>query len=127
MQENACGYGLAINVSSLSAVSPQSDEERSEMYSSEEDEDEDSFVPVSRTWQLSNPECVASRITWRDWGVLESAWYRWLNFYRDGWQRRFTGNVIEDTSDSEGDLPRTPIQGFRATKDRRALEHAWAH
>ena len=66
------------------------------------------FVPVSRIWQLSNPESVASRhgITWRDWGVLESA-CRWLSFYRDSWQRRFTGSVIEDTSDSEGDLPRT--------------------
>jgi hypothetical protein len=40
-------------------TSPQSDEERSELSSSEEDEDEDSFVPVSRSWQLSNPKYVA--------------------------------------------------------------------
>ena len=123
----SCGHGLASNVSSLPVVSPHSAEERFEMYSSEEDEDEDSFVPVSRIWQLRNPECVASRITWRDLRVLESAWYCWLNRYRDSKERRFTGNVIEETSDSDGDLPRTPIQEFRATQDRKALEHAWAH
>ncbi len=48
---------------------------------------------------------------------MESAWYRWLNFYRDSWQRRFTGNVIEDTSDSvidsECDLPRSSNQDFQ--------------
>jgi hypothetical protein len=45
--------------SEQTSVSPQSDEERFELYSSEEDEDEVSFVPVSEHWQLRNPECVA--------------------------------------------------------------------
>ena len=39
---------------------------------------DDEFLPVCPLWQLNNPECVASRITVRDWRVLESAWYRWL-------------------------------------------------
>jgi hypothetical protein len=114
-------------------ISPQSDEERSEsdaerseMYSSDEEEDEDPFVPVSRIW-LRNPVCAGSRITWRFWGVLESAWVRWVNLYRDSKERRFTGKVIEDISESDGDPPRTPIRDLWATRDRKALEHAWSH
>jgi hypothetical protein len=119
------------NEQTLSA--PQSDEElsesdaeRSEMLSSDEDEYEAPFVPVSRIW-LRNPVCDGSRITWRFWGVLESAWVRWVSLYRDSKERRFTGKVIEDISDSEDDLPRIPIRDFSATQDRRTLEHAWAH
>jgi hypothetical protein len=114
-------------------IAPQSDEElsesdaeRSEMYSSDEEVGEDPFVPVSRTW-LRNPVCIGSRITWRFWGVLESAWVRWVNLYRDSKERRFTGKVIEDISESDGDLPRTPIRDLWATRDRKALEHAWSH
>ena len=114
-------------------IAPQSDEElsesdaeRSEMYSSDEEVGEDPFVPVSRTW-LRNPVCIGSRITWRFWGVLESAWVRWVNLYRDSKERRFTGKVIEDISESDGDPPRTPIRDLWATRDRKALEHAWSH
>ena len=92
---------------------------------SEEDEDEDSLVPVCEFWQLLNPEYVASRITWRDWRVMESAWHRWHSLYEDGWQRRFSSNVHEDTSDSECDSPRSPIQDFRSAQDLNALDHAW--
>jgi hypothetical protein len=60
------GYGLASNVSSLPSVSPQSAEERSETYSSEDDEAEDSSVA----------EGVVSRLSLRDWRMLASAWYR---------------------------------------------------
>ncbi len=52
-------------------ISPQSDEEHSGMCSSEEDDDEDSLAPVCRIWQLSNPECVPSRLTWREWEPWE--------------------------------------------------------
>ena len=44
-------------------ISHQSDEDCFEMYSSEEDDDEDSVAPVCMIQQLSNPECFASRIT----------------------------------------------------------------
>jgi hypothetical protein len=57
-----CGYGLASYVSALPSLSSQCDEERLESSSSEEDGDEDSAAPVSRLWQLSNPECVASLV-----------------------------------------------------------------
>ena len=92
---------------------------------SEEDEDEDSFVPVCPRWQLRNPECVASRITWRDWRVRESAWHRWHSFYEDSRQRRFSSNVHEDTSDSDCDSPRSPIRDFRSAQDLNVLDHAW--
>ena len=92
---------------------------------SEEDEDEDSFVPVCPRWQLRNPECVVSRITWRDWRVRESAWHRWHSFYEDSRQRRFSSNVHEDTSDSDCDSPRSPIRDFRSAQDLNVLDHAW--
>jgi hypothetical protein len=94
---------------------------------SEEDEDEDSFVPVSKHWQLRNPECVASRITWRDWRVMESAWHRWHSPYEDSWQRRFSSNVHEDTSDSDCDSPspRSPIRDLWSAQDLNVLDHAW--
>jgi hypothetical protein len=112
-----CGYGLASYVSALPSLSAQSDEERSESSSSEADGDEDSVAPVFRSWQLSNPEYaafLASRRMRRERDVLEDAWYCWLNFYRDSWQRRFTGNVIEDDSDSECDLPRLSTRDFQS-------------
>ena len=92
---------------------------------SEEDDDEDSFVPVCPRWQLRNPECVVSRITWRDWRVRESAWHRWHSFYEDSRQRRFSSNVHEDTSDSDCDSPRSPIRDFRSAQDLNVLDHAW--
>ena len=86
------------------------------MYSSEEDDDEDSFAPVCRIWQLSNPECVPSRLTWREWEpweVLEEWWFRWRNIQKEINYRRFMGKVTADTSDSECDLPRPSTQDFQ--------------
>ena len=95
---------------------------------------DDEFLPVCPLWQLNNPECVASRITVRDWRVLESAWYRWLNFYRDRWQRSPYSSEVEDSSDSDSsswffmcDLPRSSTQDFRLSRNRRVLGQAWLH
>lgn len=95
---------------------------------------DDEFLPVCPLWQLNNPECVASRITVRDWRVLESAWYRWLNFYRDRWQRGPYSSEVEDSSDSDSsswffmcDLSRSSTQVFRLSRNRRVLEQAWLH
>jgi hypothetical protein len=41
------------------------------------------------------------------------AWSRWLNLHREINYRRFIGKVIEDTSDSECDLPRSSTQDFQ--------------
>ena len=95
---------------------------------------DDEFLPVCPLWQLNNPECVASRITVRDWRVLESAWYRWLSFYRDRWQRSPYSSEVEDSSDSDSsswffmcDLPRSSTQDFRLSRNRRVLGQAWLH
>ena len=97
-------------------ISHQSDEDCFEMYSSEEDDDEDSFAPVCRICQSSHPRCVPSRLTWRDWKpweVLEEWWFRWRNIQKEINYRRFMGKVTADTSDSECDLPRPSTQDFQ--------------
>ena len=104
----------------LSVVS-QSAEARSGTCSSE-DEAEDS--PVIKG--------VVSRLSFRDWRELksewyrlESAWYRWFSLYEDSWQRRFSSNAHEDTSDSDCDSTRSSIREFQSTQDLRVLDHAW--
>jgi hypothetical protein len=104
----------------LSVIS-QSAEERSGTCSSE-DEAEDS--PVTKG--------VVSRLSFRDWRELKSAWYRlesawycWFSLYEDGWQRRFSSNAHADTSDSDCDSPRSSIREFQSTQDLRVLDHAW--
>ena len=106
----------------LPSVSPQSAEEHAETCSSENDKADDPYVV----------EGVVSRRSFRDWRKLESAWYRlesawyrWHSLYEDSWQRRFSSNVHEDTSDSECDSPRSSLQDFRSAQDLRVLDHAW--
>ena len=115
-----CGDGLASYASALPSLSSQSDEERSESSSSEEDGDEDSVAPVCRWWQISRSKCVASphafSRAWREWNVLEEWWFRWRNLQKEINYRRFMGKVIEDTSDSECDLPRPSTQDFQIPK-----------
>jgi len=108
-----------------------------EVFSSDDDED-DELLLACPLWQLNNPECVASPISARDWRVLKSAWYRWLNFYRDGWpydgRRSPSSSEVEDVSDSESsswffmcDLPRSSSQDFRLSWKRRVLGQSWLH
>jgi hypothetical protein len=101
-------------------ISPQSDEESSESSSSEEDGDEDSVAPVFRSWQLSNPECVASlltsRRTRREWELLGECWFLWRDLQKEINYRRFMGKVSEDDSDSECDPPRLSTQDFQIPK-----------
>ena len=74
---------------------------------------DDELLPVCPLWQLNNPECVASRITVRDWRVLKSAWYSWLYFHQDLQQWHSTDTVIEDTSEPDCDLPRASTHDFQ--------------
>ena len=106
-----CGYGLASHVSALPSLSSQSDEESSEFSSSENDEAW--TLPVCREWQLSNPDCVPRRLSSSQWRMVKSAWYSWLHFHQDLQQWHSTGTVIEDTSESDCDLPRASTQDFR--------------
>jgi hypothetical protein len=106
----------------LCSVSPQPAEEHAETCSSENDTAEDPYVV----------EGVVSRLSFRDWRKLksawyrlESAWYRWLSLYEDSWQRRFSSNVHEDTSDSVCDSPRSSIRDFQSTQNLRVLDHVW--
>jgi hypothetical protein len=105
-----------LDVRSMPSVSLQPAEERSETCNNDDDEAEDSYVVGG----------VVPRLSFRDWRKLESAryrlesaWYRWLNLYRDSWQRRFSSNVHADTSDSDCDSPRSSIQDFRSAQDLR--------
>ena len=104
------GNGLASTVSALPSLPPQSDEELSETSSSENDEAW--TLPVSREWQLSNPECITRRLSSWEWRMVKSAWYSWLHFHQDLQQWHSTGTVIED-SESDCDLPRASTQDFR--------------
>ena len=109
-----------------------------EVFSSDDEED-DELLPVCPLWQLNNPECVASRISVRDWRILGIYWYRWLNLhrddlYRDRWQRSLYSSEVEDSSDSDSsngffmcDLPRSSTQDFRLSWNRRVLGQAWLH
>jgi len=112
----------ALDARSPPSVSPRSAEKRPGTCNNEDAEAED-FYAV---------DGVASRLALRNWKVLENAWCRWLKLYRD---RQHT-LTVEDRdgwvrplyiSDSEDDLPRTLVQCFRETQDRRTLEHVWAH
>ena len=112
----------ALDARSPPSVSPRSAEKRPGTCNNEDAEAED-FYAV---------DGVASRLALRNWKVLENAWCRWLKLYRD----RQHALTVEDRdgwvrplyiSDSEDDLPRTLVQCFRETQDRRTLEHAWAH
>jgi hypothetical protein len=103
-------------VSSPLPVSPQSAEERAETCRDENDTAEDPYV-VDDAVSCVPFDCVP---LW-DWRI------RWLTLLRDNRARHRPSIEDADTSDSEGDLPRTPIRDFRATRDRKALEHAWAH
>ena len=100
-----CGSGLASNVSPLAPASPQSAEERSEVYSSDEDEAEES--PVS--------EGFVSRLSHQKLNVRRHAMYR-----RQGPQEQhlshgvYVGplcfNADTDTDDSGRDSPRSSSQ-----------------
>ncbi len=71
------------------------------------------MAPVFRSWQLSNPECVASLLTSRrEWELLGECWFFWRDLEREINYRRFMGKVIEDDSDSECDSPRLSISRY---------------
>lgn len=101
----------ALEASSLPSLPPQSEEERSETSSSENDEAW--TIPVSRLWQLCNPECIPRRLSSWEWRMVESAWYSWLHFHQDLRQWHSTGTVIEGTSEPDCDLPRASTQDFQ--------------
>ena len=112
----------ALDARSPPSVSPRSAEKRPGTCNNEDAEAED-FYAV---------DGVASRLALRNWKVLANAWCRWLKLYRD----RQHALTVEDRdgwvrplyiSDSEDDLPRTLVQCFKETQDRRTLEHVWAH
>ncbi len=112
-----------LDVRSVPSVSLQPAEECSGTCNNDDDEAEDSYVVGG----------VVPRRSFRDWRKLDSAWYRleiawyrWLNLYRYSWQRHFSSNMHEDTSDSDCDSPRSSaFQDFRSAQDLRVLDHAW--
>ena len=122
----------------LEVCSPLSVCTQHEVFSSDVDED-DELLPVCPLWQLNNPECVAARISARDWRILGIYWHRWLNLHRDNlyrgsWQRSLYSSEVEDSSDSDSssgffmcDLPRSSTQDFRLSWNRRILGQAWLH
>jgi hypothetical protein len=101
------GYGLARNVSPLAPASPYPAEERSDVYSSEDDEAEESSVS----------EGLVSRLSHRERRVLRHALYRWQGLKE---QHLYPGlrvgplyfTVDADTSDSECVSPRSSTQDF---------------
>jgi hypothetical protein len=110
-----------LEVLPLPSVSLQSAEEHAETCSSEHDTADDPYVV----------EGVVSRRSFRDWRKLESAWYRlesawyrWLSLYEDSWQRRFSSNVLEDTSGSDCDSMEFGCYPLRIpTQDRLPPQH----
>ncbi len=95
-------------------ISPQPEEERSESSSSVADGAEDSVAPVSRLWQLSNPECVASplasRRTRRELELLVECWWswrelqRWRNLQKEIHSRWFRGKDCHPPRSSTPDF-----------------------